>query len=102
MKEGFVMTKTYRDDFPIFAIGKNRNQPLIYLDTAASAQKPQCVIDAISKFYTEDYANIHRGIYELSERATTFFDLARAEVASFIHAPDSKNIIFVRGTTEAI
>lgn len=89
------------NDFPIFTT-TNRGKPLIYLDSAASAQKPQQVIDAIANFYAYDYANIHRGIYELSERATNLFESSRETVAKFIHAQSPQEIIFVRGTTEGI
>ncbi len=90
-----------RDDFPIFKT-TNRNKPLIYLDSAASAQKPQVVIDAIQQFYSSDYANIHRGIYELSERATAAYEATRLAVQQFIHAKSLDEIIFVSSTTEAI
>ena len=75
---------------------------MIYLDSAASAQKPRQVIDAISDFYSHDYANIHRGIYELSERATNLYEDTREQVKDFIHAAHTEEIIFVRGTTEGI
>jgi len=90
-----------RADFPILKT-ENRGKPLIYLDSASSAQKPQQVIDVISQFYAHDYANIHRGIYELSQRATDFYEGARNTVAHFIHAPSVNEIVFVRGTTEGI
>lgn len=90
-----------RQDFPILQ-SENRGKPLIYLDSAASAQRPQCVIDAISNFYTNDYANIHRGIYELSERATKRYEHTRETVKQFIHAKSADEIVFVRGTTEGI
>lgn len=90
-----------RRDFPILQTN-NRGKPLIYLDSAASAQKPQQVIDAITHFYTHDYANIHRGIYELSERATELYEDTRVQVKHFIHAAHAEEIIFVRGTTEGI
>ena len=75
---------------------------LVYLDSAATAQKPQCVIDTISSFYHEDNANIHRAVYELGERATQRYENAREIVAKFINARESKEIIFVRGATEGI
>src|SRR5579862_3432381 len=90
-----------RKDFPILQ-ETNRGKPLVYLDSAASAQKPKAVIDAISHFYLHDYANIHRGIYELSERATQLFEETREAVKQFIHASQKEEIIFVRGTTEGI
>jgi cysteine desulfurase/selenocysteine lyase len=90
-----------RRDFPILGT-KSRGKPLAYLDTASSAQKPQVVIDAISSFYANDYANIHRGVYELSERATAMHEQARERVASFLNSASSDEIIFVRNATEAI
>jgi cysteine desulfurase/selenocysteine lyase len=90
-----------RQDFPILA-QQNRGKPIVYLDSSGSAQKPQSVIDAMSAFYSHDYANIHRGIYELSERASALFEDARVTVQQFINAADSHEIVFVRGTTEGI
>ncbi|MDD2723708.1 MAG: cysteine desulfurase [Methylovulum sp.] len=90
-----------RADFPILA-EKIRGKPLVYLDNAASCQKPNAVIDAISDFYRHDYANIHRGVHTLSVRATDKFEAAREKVKSFINAAQAKEIIFVRGATEAI
>ena len=77
-------------------------EPLVFLDSAASAQKPRQVIDAMSEFYRRDYANIHRGVYELSQRATEAFEGARDKVRDFLNAAESREIVFVRGTTEAI
>lgn len=91
---------SYKKDFPLLA-GMNRGKPLIYLDSASSAQKPRQVIESISRFYTQDYANIHRGIYELSQRATNQYEAARAAAAKFINA-DSDEIVFTSGTTSAI
>jgi len=90
-----------RADFPILA-EQIRNKPLVYLDNAASCQKPNAVIDAISDFYRHDYANIHRGVHTLSVRATDKFEAAREKVKTFINAASSKEIIFVRGATEAV
>jgi cysteine desulfurase/selenocysteine lyase len=89
-----------RKDFPILDQEVN-GHPLVFLDSAASAQKPRQVIEAITQLYTKDYANIHRGVYQLSERATAAFEAARQKAARFIGA-DSREIVFVRGTTEAI
>jgi len=90
-------------DFPVLnqppTIGR---KPLVYLDSAASSQKPQSVIDAVSRFYGESNANIHRGVYQLSERATALYEQARHIVAGFINAADPNECIFVRNTTEAI
>ncbi len=90
-----------RADFPILA-EKIRNKPLVYLDNAATCQKPQAVIDSIVKCYSHDYANIHRGVHTLSVRATDQFEAARDKVKTFINAKSDKEIIFVRGATEAI
>ncbi len=90
-----------RRDFPILQTRMN-NYPLVYLDNGATTQKPQAVIDALVHYYTHENANIHRGIYSLSQRATESFELARQKVASFIGAPDAACCVFVRGTTEAI
>jgi cysteine desulfurase/selenocysteine lyase len=89
-----------RRDFPILQ-RRSHGEPLVFLDSAASAQKPRQVIDAMSEFYERDYANIHRGVYELSQRATEAFEGARAKVRDFLNA-ESREIVFVRGTTEAI
>jgi cysteine desulfurase/selenocysteine lyase len=90
-----------RADFPILA-DKIRNKPLIYLDNAASCQKPQQVIDNLAQTYSHGYANIHRGVHTLSVRATDAFEGAREKVRSFVNARSAKEIIFVRGATEAI
>ncbi len=90
-----------REEFPILketVYGK----PLTYLDSAATSQKPQQVIDAISRFFLKENANVHRGVHYLSERATEGYENARLEVQKFLNAKDSHEIIFVRGTTEAI
>ncbi len=90
-----------RADFPILA-EKIRNKPLVYLDSGASCQKPNAVIDSISHVYRHEYANIHRGVHTLSVRATDKFEAAREKVRGFINAASTKEIIFVRGATEAI
>ena len=90
-----------RRDFPILATRMN-DRPLVYLDTAASAQKPRAVIDALTRFYERDYANIHRGIYDLSQRATAMDDEARRKVQRFLGAADWREIVFTRNATEAI
>ena len=94
--EGFDPTRA-KQDFPIL-----QNTGLIFLDSAASAQKPQCVIDAIANCYSRDYANIHRGVYELSARATANFEAVRETTKLFIGATEAREIVFVRNTTEAI
>ena len=90
-----------RADFPILT-QQVYGKPLVYLDNAASAQKPQQVIDAVSNFYGTGYASIHRGLYSLSERATETYESTRNTVQRFIGARDVREIVFVRGTTEAI
>jgi cysteine desulfurase / selenocysteine lyase len=90
-----------RADFPILAQSVH-GKPLVYLDNAASAQKPRAVIDAVARFDATDYANIHRGLHTLSQRATDAFEAARDRVRGFLNAADRKEIIFTRGTTESI
>lgn len=90
-----------RADFPILQ-EKIRNKPLVYLDNAATCQKPDAVIDSMSHLYRHDYANVHRGVHTLSVRSTDRYEGAREKVTHFINAASSKEIIFVKGTTEAI
>jgi len=90
-----------RADFPILAERIN-GKPLIYLDNGATSQKPQVVLDAIANYYTHMNANIHRGVHTLSVRATEAHDAARQTVRKFLNAADTREIIFVRGATEAI
>ncbi|HLT62961.1 MAG TPA: aminotransferase class V-fold PLP-dependent enzyme, partial [Pseudohongiella sp.] len=90
-----------RADFPILNQTVN-GQPLVYLDNAATTQKPQAVIDALVHYYTHDNSNVHRGAHTLSDRATAAFENARQKVAKFINAPQTKQIIWTRGTTESI
>lgn len=90
-----------RADFPILK-EKIRNKPLVYLDNAATCQKPQAVIDSISHLYMHEYANVHRGVHTLSVKATDRYEGAREKVKDFINAKSTKEIIFVKGTTEAI
>ena len=90
-----------RKDFPILA-QTVRGKPLVYLDNAATSQKPRQVIDAMSRVFEEHNANIHRGVYEFSERTTAEFEEARAKVARFINAPSEREVIFVRNATEAL
>ncbi len=97
---GFDVDKI-RQDFPILA-EKIRGKDLVYLDNAATCQKPQAVIDSIVQLYSHDYANVHRGVHSLSVRSTDKFEAARTKVKSFINAASDKEIIFVRGATEAI
>src|SRR5688572_1887427 len=90
-----------RADFPILD-QKVNGHPLVYFDSAASSQKPRQVIDAIVRYYEHDNANVHRGIHELSNRATGAYETARERVAKFINARAAQEIIFTRGTTEGI
>ena len=90
-----------REDFPILS-QEVHGKPLIYLDNAATTQKPQAVIDRLSNFLSKENANIHRGVHYLSMNATTLYDEARSSVANFINAKSDEEIIFVRGATEAI
>jgi cysteine desulfurase/selenocysteine lyase len=97
---GFDVQKVRRD-FPILT-QRIHGKPLVYLDNAATTQKPQSVIDAMVRSYAEDNANIHRGVHLLSERATRAYEEARGKVQKFLNAPNPREIVFVRGTTEAI
>ncbi len=90
-----------RAHFPILK-EQMQGRPLVYLDTAASAQKPDAVIDEIKRFYEHDYANIHRGVYEFSQRSTALHDAARRKVQGFLNAASWREIVFTRNTTEAI
>ncbi len=90
-----------RADFPILD-QRVHGKPLIYFDNAATAQKPRAVIDALTHYYEHDNANVHRGIHELSNRATAAFEAARTRAAQFINARHSEEIVFTRGTTESI
>ncbi|HSW69191.1 MAG TPA: cysteine desulfurase [Gammaproteobacteria bacterium] len=90
-----------KKDFPILQ-QKIHGKPLVFLDSAASSQKPQCVIEALVNYYGKDHANVHRGAYELSDRATKLYENARVKMQKFINAEYAHEIIFVRGTTEAI
>ena len=90
-----------REDFPILKAMVN-GKPLVYLDNAATSQKPQAVLDTLHRYYTEENSNIHRGVHYLSQAATKDYEDARAKVRRFLNAPDDKQIIFVRGATEGI
>ncbi len=97
---GFDVDKLRRD-FPILA-RRVHDKPLVYLDNAATSQKPQCVIDCEARYYAECNANIHRGIHRLSQEATDAYEAARDAAQRFIHAARREEIVFVRGATEAI
>ncbi|MGH7366324.1 MAG: SufS family cysteine desulfurase [Candidatus Rokuibacteriota bacterium] len=90
-----------RKDFPILH-QEVHGRPLVYLDSAATSQKPQVVIDALADYYARDNANVHRGVHRLSERATEAYEGARARIQRFLHAAHPREIVFVRGTTEGI
>jgi len=90
-----------RKDFPILSRRVN-GKALVYLDNAASTQKPRAVLDEEQRFYVEQYANVHRGVHVLSQEATTAYEQAREKVRALVHARDIREIVFVRGTTEAI
>ncbi len=90
-----------REDFPILR-QKVHGKPLVYLDNASTSQKPQVVIDTLNRYYTAENSNIHRGVHYLSQQATQEYEGARSKVRKFLNASDDREIIFVRGTTEAI
>src|SRR5947199_10517778 len=90
-----------RDEFPILRT-TSHGKPLVYLDNAATTQKPRAVIDRLVRYYETENANIHRGVYELSQRATRAYEKGREKVARFINATDTSEIIFTRGSTEGI
>ena len=97
---GFDVEKI-RLDFPVLH-QKAHGKPLVYLDNAATTQKPRAVIDATTRYYERDNANIHRGVHVLSERATRHYEEARARVARFLNAPDPRSVVFTRNSTEGI
>src|SRR5262249_38767962 len=97
---GFDIEKV-REDFPILKV-KVHGKSLVYLDNAATTQKPQVVIDTINRYYMAENSNIHRGIHFLSLQATRAYEAARDKIKRFLNAPHTREIIFVRGTTEAI
>jgi len=101
-RESDARARTIAKDFPILARPTSRGKRLAFLDSAASSQKPQAVIDSLVHYYTHDNANIHRGVYELASRATEHFEEARAKVARFINAAEPAEIIWTRNVTEAI
>ena len=90
-----------RSDFPILSREVN-NRPLVYLDNGASAQKPQVVIDAVAKAYSEEYSNVHRGLHYLSNVTTDKYEAVRGKIAKFLNSPSEDNIVFNSGTTEGI
>jgi len=96
-----IDVESIRRDFPVLS-RQIRGKPLTYLDNAASSQRPRAVIDAISNYYSTSHANVHRGVHTLSQEATDLFEAARERVRRFLNARSTREIIFVRGTTEAI
>ncbi len=101
MRGGMIDVKRLRKQFPVLG-KKMRGKRLVYFDNAATSLKPDTVLEAESDYYRSIGANIHRGVYELSEKATALFDRAREKTAGFINAPDPSCIIFTRGTTDSI
>lgn len=97
-----LLPASLRDDFPILSDGVLEDHPLVFLDNAASTQRPRQVIDALSRVYERDYANVHRGIHTLSERSTEQYELARQHVRDFINAQHNHEVIFTQGTTASI
>ena len=93
--------KKIRADFPVLNQIVN-DEPLIYLDNAATTQKPQAVLDVLNHYYLQDNANVHRGVHTLAERATAEFEAARKKVQQFIHANSNKEIVFTKGTTDSL
>ncbi|MDQ4005557.1 MAG: cysteine desulfurase [Actinomycetota bacterium] len=93
--------ETIRKEFPIFE-REVHGRSLVYLDSAATSQKPRQVIDALTEFWEQHNANVHRGVYLIAEEATALYEGARATAAGLLHAPDAGNVVFTRGTTEAI
>jgi cysteine desulfurase / selenocysteine lyase len=98
---GALDVEALRDEFPVLAREVN-GRPLCYLDNAASSQRPRAVIDAISRYYETSHANVHRGVHRLSQEATDLFEGARETLRRFVNARSTREVIFVRGTTEAV
>ncbi|WED23972.1 SufS family cysteine desulfurase [Vibrio sp. JC009] len=101
MTLGLPVESLWRSDFPVLA-EKVHDKPLVYLDSAATAQTPQFVTDRMVRFYQKEYATVHRGVHYLSSKATDDMEQVRSLAASFLGAPDRNNILFTKGTTEAI
>jgi cysteine desulfurase/selenocysteine lyase len=101
IRNGRLVPEVIRRDFPVLGT-ESHGRPLVFLDSASTSQKPSFVIDALDGYYNQYAANVHRGIYEIGERATASYEAARASVARFINAPDSHEVIFTRNATEAI
>ena len=101
MNQSHISWERIRADFPILDQQVN-GQPLVYFDNAATSQKPRAVLDALRHYYERDNSNVHRGMHELSARATATYEQARVKVARYLHAASEKEIVFTRGTTESI
>jgi cysteine desulfurase/selenocysteine lyase len=101
IRDGRLAADVIRRDFPILQT-QVHGKPLVFLDSASTSQKPQAVLDAFDAYYREYAANVHRGIYEIGERATASYERSRAQVGRFINAPDAHEVIFTRNATEAI
>ncbi len=102
IRDGRLVPEVIRAEFPILWTTNAHGRPLVYLDSASSSQKPLAVIETMDTYYREYNANVHRGIYEIGERATAAYEAARTSVARFINAPDRHEIVFTRNATEAI
>lgn len=102
MQTSFINIEEIRNDFPILKRKVHKDKPLVYLDNAATTQKPIQVIEAISNYYMNYNSNIHRAVHELAEEATLAYETTRDKIAKFINAKNREEIVFVRGTTEAI
>src|SRR3977135_960162 len=101
MAGGGIDWKAIREDFPILR-EQAHGHPLIYFDSAATSQKPRAVLDALRNYYEHENANVHRGLHELSSRATEAYEKSRRRVAEYIGATSADEIVFTRGTTESI
>ena len=101
VEEAALDAKRIREDFPILS-REMSGKPLVYLDSAATSQKPRQVIKAVTEFYERSNANVHRGVYELGAEATELFEAARAKIAAFLGAPQPGSFVFTRGSTESI
>ena len=99
---GTLLDERIRDDFPILRRRMSGDRALVYLDSANTSQKPRAVIDAERHVYESCYANVHRGVYQLSAQAERAYEGARAKLQCFVNARSPQEIVFVRGTTEAI
>src|SRR6266446_3578837 len=101
VRENLVDWGKVREDFPILD-QRVHGHPLVYFDSAATTQKPRAVLEALRSYYEHDNANVHRGLHELSSRATEAYEMARATVAKYLGAAHAEEIVFTRGTTEGI